>query len=77
MHGGIDGFSRRVVYLHASDNNSADTVSNLFRAAVGQCGWPSRVCSDRGGENIDVARYCSWNWVNKPSGWKQCPQPEN
>ena len=56
VHGGIDGFSRRVVYLHASDNNSADTVSNLFRAAVGQCGWPSRVRSDRGGENIDVAR---------------------
>ena len=56
MHGGIDGFSRCVVYLHASDNNSADTVSNLFRAAVGQCGWPSRVRSDRGGENIDVAR---------------------
>ena len=56
VHGGIDGFSRRVVYLHASDNNNADTVSKLFRAAVSECGWPSRVRSDKGGENIDVAR---------------------
>ena len=56
MYGGIDGFSRRVVYLHASDNNRADTVGNLFRAAVSECGWPSRVRSDKGGENIEVAR---------------------
>lgn len=23
---------------------------------MSECGWPSRVCSDKGGENIDVAR---------------------
>ena len=56
IHGGIDGFSRRVVYLHTSDNNRADTVSNLFRAAVNECGWPSRVRSDKGGENVEVAQ---------------------
>ena len=56
IHGGIDGFSRRVVYLHASDNNYSSTVSNLFRAAVSECGWPSRVRSDKGGENIEVAQ---------------------
>lgn len=56
IHGGIDGYSRRIVYLHASSNNRADTVHGLFRSAVAECGWPSRVRSDKGGENIDVAR---------------------
>ena len=56
IHGGIDGYSRRIVYLHASSNNKAKTVYRLFREAVRECGWPSRVRSDKGGENIDVAR---------------------
>ena len=56
MHGGIDGFSRRIVYLEASTNNSAQTVLNLFLQATRICGWPSRVRSDQGGENVDVAR---------------------
>ena len=56
MARGIDGFSRRVVYLHSSDNNRADTVVRLFRSAVQVCGWPCRVRSDRGGENVEVAR---------------------
>ena len=56
IHGGIDGFSRRIVYLHASSNNRAETVLNLFHRAVMECGWPSRVRSDRGGENVEVAR---------------------
>ncbi len=56
IHGGIDGFSRQIVYLRASDNNTANTVSELFRSAVSECGWPSIVRSDKGGENIEVAR---------------------
>lgn len=56
LHGGIDGYSRRIVYLRASDNNMADTVEVLFRDAVNICGWPSRVRCDKGGENINVAR---------------------
>ena len=55
VHGGIDGFSRRIVYLHASSNNRADTVLKLFHGAVMECGWPSRVRSDKG-ENVEVAR---------------------
>ncbi len=30
IHGGIDGFSRRIVYLRASDNNTANTVAVSF-----------------------------------------------
>ena len=57
VHGGIDGFSRLVTYLHYSTNNQADTVFTLFQEAIAKYGVPSRVRSDRGGENIDVAKF--------------------
>ena len=44
------------MYLRAYPNNRAETVLHLFNEAVAECGWPSRVRSDKGGENIDVAR---------------------
>ena len=56
IHGGIDGFSRRIVFLHASSNNRAETVLELFLHATRDLGWPLRVRSDKGGENVDVAR---------------------
>ena len=47
--------------------NRAETVLHLFNEAVAECGWPSRVRSDKG-ENIDVAlvltlptRYVEYN----------------
>jgi hypothetical protein len=57
VHGGVDGFSRIPVFLKASDNNRADTVLQLFLAAVDEYGLPSRVRSDKGGENVDVSWY--------------------
>ena len=57
IHGGIDGYSRMIVYLHCSTNNKASTVMQLFEAAVGKFGLPSRVWSDKGMENVDVAWY--------------------
>lgn len=43
IHGGIDSFSRSVVYLHASTNNRASTVLALFRQAISYYNFPSRV----------------------------------
>ncbi len=56
-HGGIDGFSRLIVYLKCSSNNRSDTVHKLFLKAVERFGLPSRVRSDLGGENCMVARH--------------------
>ena len=57
IHGGIDGYSRMIVFLHASTNNMASTVLQHFQSAVDRCNLPSRVRSDLGVENIEVARF--------------------
>lgn len=57
IHGGIDGYSRTIVYLHCSDNNRASTVLSSFTGAVALHGLPSKVRSDLGGENVDVWRF--------------------
>lgn len=51
------GFSRLPVYLHCSANNRASAVLSLFVATTVEFGVPSRVRSDLGGENIEVARF--------------------
>ncbi|KAL0978844.1 hypothetical protein UPYG_G00176460 [Umbra pygmaea] len=61
IHGGIDGFSRFIVYLTAATNNRASTVLDSFLVAVNQFGVPSRVWSDKGMENIEVAHFMVQN----------------
>jgi hypothetical protein len=41
--------------MRASNNNSADTVLDVFVEAIQEYGVPSRVRGDRGGENRDVS----------------------
>ena len=56
-HGGIDGYSRLIVYLKCSTNITSLTVYESFLAAVTKYGLPSRVRSDQGGENMLVADH--------------------
>lgn len=57
VHGCIDGFSRMVPYLACTSNNKSTTVFKLFRQATFECGTPSRVRSDKGGENVLVCHF--------------------
>ena len=57
IHGAIDGYSRLITYLHVATNNKAHTVVGYFLEAVQKHNLPSRVRSDLGLENIEVARY--------------------
>ena len=43
VHGGVDGFSRLVVFLNLSYNNRADTVLKYFQQAVSKWGIPAGV----------------------------------
>ena len=57
IHGGIDGYSRVIVFLHCSVNNLAESVLGLFISAVATHGLPMKVRTDGGGENVDVWEY--------------------
>jgi len=61
----------QVTGLHASTNNRASTVLEVFLDAVRCYGLPSRMRGDRGGENKDVSVFmilargpnrCSFMW---------------
>lgn len=54
VHGAIDGFSRLIVFLAASDNNRQETVLSHFLSACNTYGLPSRIRVDDGGENNSV-----------------------
>ena len=55
IHAFVDGYSRKVLGIRASDNNLASTVLDLFLCIVDVFGFPSRIRGDHGGENQLVA----------------------
>ena len=73
IHGGIDGFSRLITYLKVAPNNRAETVLQAFLGAVQEFGLPSRVKTDRGGENVAAVQYLeslrAWSRRRKCNYW--------
>lgn len=57
IHGAIDGYSRLVVFLKCSTNNTAATVLSSFIIATQSYGVPKRLRTDLGGENVDAWQY--------------------
>lgn len=53
----MDGKTRMVVYLDASGDNTAESNCVSFMRAVSTYGIPSRTRSDKGGENVLIARF--------------------
>lgn len=51
IHGAIDGYSRLIVYLQCATNNCKETVQELFQKSIVNFGIPSRLRTDKGGEN--------------------------
>jgi len=57
IHGFIDGYSHFITALCTSNNNTGQTILDLFEQAVDIYGAPNRLCGDHGTENILVAAW--------------------
>ena len=57
IHGGVDGFSRTIVYLRCSTNNETSSVMTSYVDAISIYALPDQVRSDQRGENIEMWRY--------------------
>jgi hypothetical protein len=66
IHGFIDGYSRLITGLRASDNNRASTVLDIFLRAAEVYGVLSRLRGDHGTENLIVA-----NWMEVYRGTRR------
>ena len=56
-HGGIDGFSRLIVFLKCASNIKSATVYESFLEAVTNYHLPSRIRTDQGRENVLVVQH--------------------
>ncbi|XP_008304281.1 uncharacterized protein LOC103375742, partial [Stegastes partitus] len=52
---GIDGYSRKIMYLGAANNNKFSTAFDFFMSSVEEFGFPLRIRGDQGVENVGIA----------------------
>jgi hypothetical protein len=57
IEGGIDGYTRACLFLKAVTKYNADIVLDMFKEAVSIYTVPSRVRTDKGTENVKIAKY--------------------
>lgn len=65
IHGFIDGYSRLITGLRASNNNRAQTVLELFLDASRVYRVPHRLRGDHGVENLLVAEFMKRNFPDR------------
>ncbi|KAA0701590.1 hypothetical protein E1301_Tti023855 [Triplophysa tibetana] len=59
VHGGIDGYSRKIMYLKANSNNKAASVLDCFLEAVHEHGLPHRNETATSQEKVFITRELS------------------
>lgn len=74
IHGGIDGFSRKIIWLAVSDTNKNPfIIAHYYTSAVKTlCAVPKLIRGDRGTENVNVCgiqRFLRRNHHDSWSGW--------
>jgi hypothetical protein len=57
IFGGIDGKTRLIFLLRAGNNNRASSLMKCFKEGVEEVGLPSRIRTDKGGENQRIKEY--------------------
>ena len=57
IHGAIDGDTRTILYLKATNNNKSRTAFDAFMSGVRVYGVPSHARIDQGGENVVIADF--------------------
>lgn len=68
VHGCVDGYSRKIIYVECRYNKLARTVWNCFEPKIAEFGWPSRGCTDFGTENNVVEQKMIENWGGENGG---------
>ena len=67
IRGGIDGKSRCVTYLDVGSDNRANSSLAAFLEGVSRYGVPQRTRSDKGRENVLIAKFMLESRIGRSS----------
>ncbi|KAF3836204.1 hypothetical protein F7725_028762 [Dissostichus mawsoni] len=69
IFGGIDGFSRKIMYLQVANNNKASTALQFFLEAVDKHGFPSRKLEIQPALRVQRFKFHIVKLLNMVSVW--------